>query len=192
MHDSGGWWNLRSKKKRRIGKKSAGKPSKLYVFFAHVTQFHSKANHKRAFIAQRPEHVVGLVETHLSKADSEREYKELTQAGWKVSYSPASPAEDSNGNQGGAWLMHKPWLQSAVPIEAEGDAGQQLLEGDIAWKHVRLHGIHIVLAFVYMDHSIGMTGENLCKMHKLNELTDGGRRKLIVVGDFILLKFRQK
>ena len=80
--------------------------------------------------------------------------------------------------------MHKPWLQSAVPIEAEGEAGQLLPEGDIAWKHFRLCGIHIVLAFTYLEHTIGMTGGNLSKMHRLHELTDGGRRKLIAVGDW--------
>ena len=59
-----------------------------------------------------------------------------------------------------------------------------LPEGDIAWKHFRLCGIHIVLAFAYLEHSIGMTGRNLSKIHKLHELTDGGRRKLIAVGDW--------
>ena len=79
--------------------------------------------------------------------------------------------------------MHKPWLQTAIPAEATGDAGQVLPDDDIAWKHFRLHGIHIVIAFVYMEHSIGPTGSNLCKLHKLHGLTDGGRRKLLVVGD---------
>ena len=77
-----------------------------------------------------------------------------------------------------------PWLQAAAPIEAEGDAGQILPEGDIAWKHFRLCGIRIVLAFAYLEHSIGMTGCNLVKLHKLHELTDEGRTKLIAVGDW--------
>ena len=105
--------------------------------------------------------MVGVVETHLNKAESAREFKGFAKAGWTVSYSPATPSEDSTGNKGGAWLMHKPWLQSAVPIEAEGDAGQVLPEGDIAWKHFRLAGIHIVLAFTYLEHNIGMTGSNI-------------------------------
>ena len=81
-------------------------------------------------------------------------------------------------------LMHKPWLQSAIPIEAQGIAGQALPEGDIAHKHFRLQGVHVVLAFVYMEHSIGIAGPNLLKMQRLYELTDGGRRKLIAVGDW--------
>ena len=80
--------------------------------------------------------------------------------------------------------MHKPCLQSVVSIEAEGDAGQVLPERDVAWKHFRLAGVHIVLVFAYFEHSIGLTGSNLEKMHCLNDLTDGGRRKLIVAGDF--------
>ena len=81
----------------------------LLVYFANVTQFRSKANHKRSFIANRPEHIVGLVETHLDIEHSKKEASELEQAGWVVSYSPAKKAEDTNGNTGGAMLMHKPW-----------------------------------------------------------------------------------
>ena len=80
--------------------------------------------------------------------------------------------------------MHKPWLQSAIPVEARGDSGQMMPEGDVIWKHFRLQGIHFVLAFAYLDHTIGMTGPNLVKMRKIHELTDGGRRRLIIVGDW--------
>ena len=52
------------------------------------------------------------------------------------------------------------------------------------WKHFRLQGIHFVLAFVHFDHSIGLTGINLGKLRRMHELTDGGRRKLVAVGDF--------
>ena len=91
----------RGKEKKRIRKqKPSQSESKLYVYFANVTQFHSKANHKRAFLANRPEHVVGVVETHLDKASSARECKELTQAGWTVSYSPATVKDASEGCQG--------------------------------------------------------------------------------------------
>ena len=35
----------------------------------------------------------GVVETHLNNNDSVKECKELTQAGWRVSYSPASASD---------------------------------------------------------------------------------------------------
>ena len=34
------------------------------------------------------------------------------------------------------------------------------------------------------DHTIGLTGVNLGKLRRMFELTDGGRRKLVAVGDF--------
>ena len=126
-------FKTKSKKKRSRNRKSC-ETSKLYVYFANITQLFSKSNHERAFLPQRSGHVVGVAETDLNKVESAKEYKEFTKAGWTVSYSPATPSEDSSGSRGGAWLMHKPWLHSAVPIEVESDARQVLPEGDIAWK----------------------------------------------------------
>ena len=79
---------------------------------------------------------MGFVETHLDKAGCEREAKELAHAGWTVSYSPAKPSSSSEtGTQGGTMLLHKPWLQTAIPVEAVGPAGQELpIGGDIVWN----------------------------------------------------------
>ena len=37
---------------------------------------------------------------------------------------------------------------------------------------------------VYFNHTIGLSGKNLDIIRKLNELRDGGRKHLIVMGDF--------
>ena len=174
----------RARKRRNRKRSSKSDASKLSVYFANITQFGSEANRKRAFLCSRQEDVVGVVETHLDSSNSSREYGEISKAGWTAAYSPAKPSEEGDGCKGGALLMHKPWLQSAIPVEATGCSGQVFPEGDLVWKHFRLQGIHFVLAFIYMEHTIGMTGPNLCKMRKLHELTDGGRRKLVAVGDW--------
>ena len=54
-----------------------------------------------------------------------------------------------NGTHGGVMLMHKPWMQSAIPTAAEGPGGKLLPEGDVAWNHFRIKGLHIIVAFIY-------------------------------------------
>ena len=43
--------------------------------------------------------------------------------------------------------------------------------------------MHVVIAFAYFDHTIGMTGANLDKFKRLCLIRDGGRRKLIIAAD---------
>ena len=80
-------------------------------------------------------------------------------------------------------IFHKPWLQAATPAIAEGAQGRELPEGDLAWKHFRIKGLHLVFATLYLDHSIGITGVNVEKLGRAAELTDGGRRLLIIAAD---------
>ena len=81
-------------------------------------------------------------------------------------------------------VLYKGALRTAVPVEAFGKGSHQLPEGDLAWVHTRVQGLHLVLAFAYFDYSIGLTGKNMDKLHRINLLRDGGRRSVIVCGDF--------
>ena len=81
-------------------------------------------------------------------------------------------------------IFHKPWLQSATPAIAEGPQGRELPEDDLAWKHFRIKGLHIVIGTIYFDHSTGLAGANLSKFNKAVHLTDNGKRMLILPGDF--------
>ena len=40
------------------------------------------------------------------------------------------------------------------------------------------------MAMIYVEHSIGLTGANLDKIHKAAQLTDDGRRLIVIAGDF--------
>ena len=98
---------------------------------------------------------------------------------------PAVKAEDNLiGTKGGAMIFHRPWLQSATPAIAEGPQGWELPEDDLAWKHFRIKGLHIVLATIYFDHSVGLAGPNLHKFDRAVHLTDKGKRLLILAGDY--------
>ena len=44
--------------------------------------------------------------------------------------------------------------------------------------------MHIVIAFAYFDHSIGMKGPNLVKFQRICQIRDMGKKKLIVAADF--------
>ena len=111
--------------------------------------------------------------------------EEFSQAGWVPIMSPATKSDDNElGNQGGAMIFHKPWLQSATPAVAEGSQGRELPASDLAWKHFRIKGLHLVIATVYLDHSIGNSGVNLDKLMRASTLTDDGKRFLIIAGDF--------
>ena len=81
-------------------------------------------------------------------------------------------------------IFHKPWLQAAAPSIAEGLQGTELLEGDLAWKHFRIKGLRLVFGTLYLDHSIGITGNNVDKLRRASELSDGGKRMVIIAGDF--------
>ena len=88
--------------------------------------------------------------------------------------------------QGGAMIFHRPWLSAATPAIAEGPQGRTLPEGELAWKHFRIKGLHLVFATLYLDHTIGLNGVNLDKLKRAAELNDGGRRLMIIAADFNL------
>ena len=52
--------------------------------------------------------------------------------------------------------------------------------------------MHIVIAFAYFDHSIGMTGANLKKFQTICQIRDRGKKKLIVAADFNMTPQRMK
>ena len=60
-----------------------------------------------------------------------KEVKEMETAGWVASFAPAVKSEDSNGTRGGAVLLHRPWLKTAIPVEATGESGRVLPQDDI-------------------------------------------------------------
>ena len=129
--------------------------------------------------------MVGILETHLRGDKAAKVEAELEAAGWDhYLHSRAATSTSAKGTSGGALLLYKSSLQTAVPIEAFGTGSHQLPEGDLTWIHIRVQGLHFVIAFTYLDHSIGLAGANLDKLHRINLLRDGGRRKVIVCGDF--------
>lgn len=72
-------------------------------------------------------------------------------------------------------LLHRPSLQSATPIEASGDLGDTFEGRNVVWKRFRAEGVHIVVVVYYFDeHSIGLTGNGLEKIHFSNVLLDDG------------------
>ena len=181
------WQSHSNKKRKRIRswKRSNG-PTKavaLHVIFANVSFLGDKA--LRFFTLGRKDHIIGIAESHLRGEAAERAKDRLQTAGWTTSYSPATPSPNSeHGNQGGVFLGHKKWLQTATPSIATGNEGHIFPEGDVVWKIRRVQGMHIVIAFAYFDHSIGMTGANLSKFQTICQIRDRGKRKLIVAADF--------
>ena len=126
-----------------------------------------------------------IVETHLREEPAQKVMNEMQVAGWTPIMSPAAKAEDNDtGTQGGAMIYHKPWLQTATPAIAEGPQGRILPEGDLAWKHLRIRGLHIILATIYFDHSTGLAGNNLDKFRRAALLTQEGKRMIILAGDY--------
>ena len=94
---------------------------------------------------------------------------------------PAVKADDNPiGTKGGAMIFHRPWLQSATPAPADGTQDRILFENDLAWKHFRIKGLHIIIGTIYFDHTIGFTGPNLQKFNMAVYLTDNGKRMLIL------------
>ena len=81
-------------------------------------------------------------------------------------------------------IFHQNWLHSAAPAIAEGPIGAELPEGDLVWKHLQIRGMRLITATLYLDHDMGLTGINLDKVSKVAQLTDEGRRYLIVAADF--------
>ena len=156
--------------------------SKLRIFFANVTRLGESAT---TYLINRSEHILAVVETHLLGDKAHRKMEEFSQRGWDPIMSPATKAEDNDyGNSGGAMIFHKPWLQAATPAIAEGIQGRELPAGDLAWKHFRIKGLHLVFATLYLDHTIGITGVNVEKLGRVAELTVRGKRHLIVPADF--------
>ena len=93
-----------------------------------------------------------MAESHLRGDKAEAAKNRIQGVGWVTSYSPATVSPNSDkGTQGGVFLGHRSWLQTASPSEATGVEGQVLPEGDVVWKDLRTQGMHIVIAFAYFD-----------------------------------------
>lgn len=168
--------------RRRFRRCPRDQESTLSIFFANVTYL---GEQPRKHLCPRNEHIVGVAETHLRGKKAEEVEAKLGAAGLVVSHSPASiSAKSDSGTHGGTMLLHKPWLQSAIPAAAEGAKGQRLPEGDVAWKHFRIKGLHLIVASAYFEDGVGLQGSNLKKIHRLEELRGGGHNHLIVLGDF--------
>ena len=65
--------------------------SMLRVFFANVTYLGNKTI---TYLINRPEHIVGVVETHLLGDEAHKAMNEFSNVGWVRSMSPATNAED--------------------------------------------------------------------------------------------------
>lgn len=123
------------------------------------------------YLTNRPDRVLTVVETHLRDTDAHGAMDSVSFAGWSPIMAPAKTSEDSEyGTKGGAMVFHKPWLQTATPAIAEGHLGRTLPEDDLAWKHVRISGLHLVLATMNFQHSTGLTDVNLDKFRKATSL----------------------
>ena len=81
-------------------------------------------------------------------------------------------------------LLHKPWIKIASPSEATGNRAQKLPEGDMAWKFVKIKGVHLVICFVYFDANVGLSHENMNKFQRCIACKERTGAKLIIAGDF--------
>ena len=156
-------------------------PSTLTVFFANVTYLGRKTT---SYLARRPEHIVGVAETHLKGDKAAEAIGSCKALGWKTSHTPAVPTGNGGGTRGGTMLLHKPWLQAACPAVAAGNAGELMPPDDLIWKHFRISGMHLTIGFCYWQDGIGLTGDNLKKLKQISTLTDQNRRQVVILGDF--------
>lgn len=190
QHDRWRQWQHEKKKKQnnrgtishRRCKGGDNYDSTLKVFYATVTLLGKDAT---AYLLNRPDHVLLTVETHLRDQPAHAVMNEMILAGWAPIMAPAVQADDTpTGNKGGAMISHKQWLQTATPATAEGPQGRELPGDDLAWKHFRIKGLHIIIGTIYFDHTLGFTGRNLHKFNKTIHRTDNGKRMLILPGDY--------
>jgi hypothetical protein len=126
------------------------------VFYANVPQLGKRA---LGYLINRPDHIVLAVETHLRTDKAHAAMKEMQIGGWVPIMAPAVESNDHIlGNKGGAMSFHKPWLQTATPAVAEGPSGWELPADDLAWKHYRIKGLHLIIGTIYFEHSTGLAG----------------------------------
>ena len=81
-------------------------------------------------------------------------------------------------------MAHKTWLQTSTPMEATGKNGCLMPDCDVIHKYFRIRGKTTCLASVYFDCGIGLAGDNVKKMEKIDELRSKGHMDVIVSGDF--------
>ena len=55
---------------------------------------------------------------------------------------------------------------------------------DHIFKHFRIRGKDLCVAFDYFDHSVGIRGTNKDKVEKIYKLSNGGKNHVLVLGDF--------
>ncbi len=76
-----------------IRKSKNDETSTLKVFFSNVTTLRNKKLKGRdkaiSFLANRPEHVVGTIESHLNGTEANEVCAKFVKAGWVTSLSPA-------------------------------------------------------------------------------------------------------
>ena len=55
---------------------------------------------------------------------------------------------------------------------------------DIVWKHVRLQGISIIVAFAYFKCTAKLDGSNLVLVDIISKLYDEGHNSIVLLADF--------
>jgi hypothetical protein len=173
----------RAKPRRRArrGKRSEA-ISELKCIFANTTHLGPTV---LEYFAKTPHHIWGIAETHLREKDLDDAIKLMERNKWVTSASPARLSNKSEkGTQGGTMMGHKPWLQSAIPVEAIGQGGKIMPAEDMVFKYFRLRGCNVCFVFAYFENGIGLTGENLHKCDRINAIRDNGRVHVIVAADF--------
>ena len=113
----------------------------MQCYTANVTYL---GNEAIKTLLRRPEHVVGVLETHLNGQAAEDAEKRFANAGWDLLHARAKPSATGKGSTGGALLLHKKSLQSAAPTESYGHGHRLLLSSNIAYKHFRISGLHFI------------------------------------------------
>ena len=73
------------------------------------------------------------METHIRDYKAVKAAKHFEKAGWVSIRSDALQSNKSDkGTSGGTLLLHKPWVQSAIPAECIDAEGLQLPDGDLS------------------------------------------------------------
>ena len=156
--------------------------SKLNVFFANVTSCSKEA---MTYIVNNTNyHVNGIAETHKRGDDLQKIIEQCKTTGWKTIAAPAEQSDRSpSGTFGGMLSLTSRGCKCAMPLEM--DPTSHCVDSPNMIHHIiRLHGMSLVVIFVYLKDNVGIKGDNVAILNRIAAIKNSSGMQTLVMGDF--------
>ena len=172
---------MRSRRWPRLQPRAQRKGS-LRIYYANVTKWGPKA---KGYLLDLDMDVIVSVETHVKRAELDKQKHEVAKKGWRSVWAPAVETSDhKDGSMGGVVILARSHLECSLSGAAM-DGGVAVCNCGHDWvvALIRLRGTWLALGGIYLKDSIGIVSENVEKLLGLEACLKQLRAPFLVLGD---------